>query len=351
MAEKEEKIKKNIEKLEDKSFGVYFFTMDTKGNATASVAYIYEVAKTLSDNGYNAHILHEKNDYTSVESWLGEEYASLPHVSIEANELQVGPADFIVIPELFGHVVEQISNLGCKKVILCQAYDYMFEFLEPGKRWSDFGVTDCIAVSEQVGEVVTQNFKNVNVQVVPVSIPEYFTKSEEPKKPIVAVHTREQRDAAKIIKSFYLQFPQYKWITFRDMRGLGRKEFAKTLKEACCSIWIDDIAGFGTFPVESMKCGTPVLGKVPNMIPEWLTEDNGIWTYEGHRLPEFAATYIESWLEDAIPTELLDAMKPIDEQYKKDTQDEKLLEVFKSYVSKRKEDLEQHIASLNNEVE
>ena len=135
------------------------------------------------------------------------------------------------------------------------------------------------------------------------------------------------------------------------MRGLGRKEFAKTLKEACCSIWIDDIAGFGTFPVESMKCGTPVLGKVPNMIPEWLTEDNGIWTYEGHRLPEFAATYIESWLEDAIPTELLDAMKPIDEQYKKDTQDEKLLEVFKSYVSKRKEDLEQHIASLNNEVE
>ena len=311
----------------------------------------YEIAKTLSDNGYKPYILHEKNDYTSVESWLGEEYSQLPHISIEDGELAVGPADFIVIPELFGHVAEQISNLGCKKIILCQAYDYMFEFLEPGKKWSDFGVTDCIAVSEQVGDIVKQNFKSVNVQVVPVSIPDFFNKPEEPKKPVVAVHTREQRDAAKIIKSFYLQFPQYKWITFRDMRGLGRKEFAKTLKESCCSVWVDDISGFGTFPVESMKCGTPVLGKVPNMIPEWLTEDNGIWTYEGHRLPEFVATYLESWLEDAIPKELLEAMSPIETKYNKAEQDIKLLEVFKGYIVKRKEDLEQHVESLNNEVE
>ena len=350
MGEKEEKIRENLEKIDKNEFGIYFFTMDTKGNATASVAYIYEIAKTLTDNGYKSIILHEKSEYTSVGSWLGEEYAQLPHASIEAGELAVGPSDFIVIPELFGHVVEQISNLGCKKIILCQAYDYMFEFLEPGKRWSDFGVTDCIAVSEQVGEVVTQNFKAVNVQVVPVSIPEYFNKSDEPKKPIVAVHTREQRDAAKIIKSFYLQFPQFKWITFRDMRGLSRKEFAKTLKESCCSIWVDDIAGFGTFPVESMKCGTPVLGKVPNMIPEWLNEENGIWTYEGHRLPEFAATYIESWLEDAIPNELLEAMSPICEKYTKKEQDERIIDTFKGYIDKRKVNLEQHLENVNNEA-
>lgn len=350
MEEKEQKIKENVDKIENNDFGIYFFTMDTKGNATASVAYIYELAKTLSDNGYNTHILHEKSEYTSVEGWLGEEYAQLSHVSVEAGELAVGPADFIVIPELFGHVAEQITNLGCKKLMLCQAYDYMFEFLEPGKRWSDFGVTDCIAISEQIAEVVKQNFKTINVEIVPVAIPDFFTKSEEPKKPIVAVHTREQRDAAKTIKSFYLQFPQYKWITFRDMRGLGRKEFAKTLKEACCSIWIDDISGFGTFPVESMKCGTPVIGKVPNMIPEWLTEDNGIWTYEGHRLPEFAATYLESWLEDAIPSELLDAMKPIEDKYKKEDQDKRVIEVFKGYIAKRKQDLEKHLESANNEV-
>jgi len=67
MEEKEQKIKENVDKIENNDFGIYFFTMDTKGNATASVAYIYELAKTLSDNGYNTHILHEKSEYTSVE--------------------------------------------------------------------------------------------------------------------------------------------------------------------------------------------------------------------------------------------------------------------------------------------
>tara|TARA_R110002110_G_scaffold2253_3_gene10211 strand:+ start:9989 stop:11047 length:1059 start_codon:yes stop_codon:yes gene_type:complete len=352
MEEKEQKLQENVDKLNNKGFGIYFFTMDTKGNATASVANIYEIAKILIENGYNAQILHEKNDYTSVETWLGEEYSSLPHCSIEKGELSVGPADFLVIPELFGHVAEQTAQLGCKKIILCQSYDYMFEFLEPGKRWTDFGITDCIAITDQIGEIVKKNFKTVNVDIIPLSIPEYFNKPTEPKKPIIAIHTREQRDAAKTIKSFYLQFPQYKWITFRDLRGLSRKEFANVLKECCCAIWIDDISGFGTFPVEAMKCGTPVIGKVPNLIPEWLTEDNGMWTYEGHRLPEFAVNFIESWLEDSIPNEITKAMEPIESKYKREDQVTKVLEVFEKYVKGRKEGMENHIKELaHNEVQ
>ncbi len=73
------------------------------------------------------------------------------------------------------------------------------------------------------------------------------------------------------------KIPQFRWITFRDMRGLSEFEFANTLKDCCLSIWMDDESGFGTFPLESMKCGVPVLGKIPNLIPEWLNEDNGIW--------------------------------------------------------------------------
>ena len=351
MEEREQKLKENVEKLNNNEFSIYFFTMDTKGNATAAVANIYEMAKILSDNGYKTHILHEKNDYTPVSEWLGEEYSSLPHVSIEAGELKVGPSDFLVIPELFGHVAEQTANLGCKKIILCQAYDYMFEFLAPGKRWTDFGVTDCIAISEQVAEVVKKNFKTININIIPLSIPEYFNKPTEPKKPIIGIHTREQRDAAKTIKSFYLQFPQYKWVTFRDLRGLSRKAFAESLKECCCSLWIDDIAAFGTFPVESMKCGTPVIGKVPNMVPEWLIEDNGIWTYEGHRLAEFAVNYMEGWLEDRIPEKLLESMEPVAAKYKKEDQVKRVLEVFGGYIENRKVGIENHINELaNNEA-
>ena len=52
-------IKEAVSHLEKKDFKIYFFVMDTKGNPIASLANIYEHAKTLRDLGYDAIILHE----------------------------------------------------------------------------------------------------------------------------------------------------------------------------------------------------------------------------------------------------------------------------------------------------
>ena len=57
-----EKVKLSIQNLEDKTSRVYFFVHDTKGNAKASIKYIYDMALTLRKNGYNSIILHEKKD-------------------------------------------------------------------------------------------------------------------------------------------------------------------------------------------------------------------------------------------------------------------------------------------------
>jgi len=67
------KVEKSIQNLNDKKSRIYFLVQDTKGNARASIRYIYQMAKVLKDNGYNAIILHEKNDYEGVSSWLGED--------------------------------------------------------------------------------------------------------------------------------------------------------------------------------------------------------------------------------------------------------------------------------------
>ena len=73
--------------------------------------------------------------------------------------------------------------------------------------------------------------KNVSYDILKPFISDIFVKNELPAKPIIAVHSREQRDSVNMIKSFYIKFPQYRWVTFRDMRGLSQKEFANTLKE------------------------------------------------------------------------------------------------------------------------
>ena len=66
---------------------------------------------------------------------------------------------------------------------------------------------------------------------------------------------------------------------------MGYDEFATALKECMVSLWVDDESTFGTFPLESMKCGVPVVGKIPDTEPDWLSE-NGMWTYDGNKLVE-----------------------------------------------------------------
>lgn len=326
-----DQIKDNIEKIGNKDFGIYFFTMDTKGSPTAGVANVYEHVKILTELGYRAYILHEKNDYANVGSWLGEEYAGLPHISIESNELKVSGVDFVIVPEIFANVMEQIKDLPCRKMVMSQAYDYIFEMLEPGKTWADYKIRDVITTSENQKEYIKSlfNYPNLEVGVTGISIPDYFKENKEPKKPIVTIYTRDHRDTVKIFKTFYVRYPHLKWISFRDLRGLPREKFAEQLSESCVSIWVDDVSGFGTFPLESMKCNVPVIGKVPNMVPEWITDKNGMWTNNINNIVDILGNYLQAWLEDLEPQEIY---KEMSETYTKYTE-ENQKEMIKTYFS------------------
>jgi hypothetical protein len=48
-----EKLENSINKMKEKLSRIYFMVQDTKGNAKASVRYIYQMALTLKRNGYN----------------------------------------------------------------------------------------------------------------------------------------------------------------------------------------------------------------------------------------------------------------------------------------------------------
>jgi hypothetical protein len=341
-------IKKSVENLGSKEFNIHFFIMDTKGNPVGGVANIYEHVKVLKELGYNASILHEKNDYTPV-TWLGEEYTQLPHYSAESKELKINPEDFIIIPEIYANVMEQVSKLPGKKIVLCQSYDYILEMLMPGKSWRDFGIRDCITTSEKQKEYINNLFSNtINVDVIPVSIPEYFKPTDKDKKPIVGVMTRDQRDLVKIFKAFYLRHPHLKWITFRDMRGLPREVFASELSQCCLSVWVDDIAGFGTFPLESIECDVPVLAKVPNMVPEYFTDKNGLWVHDVNSIPDLVANFVQAWLEDSEPSDLYNEMESTRGKYTEEQQKGKIKEVYEKIFTDRKNELE---SSLPNELE
>ena len=342
------KLELSISNLKEKKSRIYFLVQDTKGNAKASIRVIYEMAYHLFENGYNAIIMHEQNDYKGVSTWLDEKYMSLPHKPIEGQNLEISPEDFMVIPELYGHVMEQVSKFPCGKIVLCQSYDYIMETLSPGSSWSQYGFLKCITTSEEQKNYLEKIMKNVSFDVITPTISNSFEKKPIPAKPIVSVHTRDQRDTMKLIKTFYLKYPQFRWITFRDMRGLSEFEFGTILKDSFVSVWIDDVSGLGTYPLESMKTGTPVIGKIPNLKPEWLSEENGIWTYQFNDIVDVIANFTQNWLEDNISETLYSNMESTVNQFnKKDKFENEVVSLFDEYFSARAKSFSEQLEKIN----
>lgn len=353
MSENQSTVKDTIKKIVNKDFGIYFFTLDTKGNPTAGVATIYEHVKILRELGFNAQILHDKNDYRlkgdeegmGIADWLGEEYAELPHISIESQQLQVGPQDFVIIPEAFASIMKQTVNFPCKRIVFLQSYEYIFEMLEIGENWNAFGINEVITTNDNLKKYAESVFRNLVTEVIPIGIPDYFKNSENPKIPTVAISARDKREILKIVKVFFQKYPHYRFVTFRDMSGLPRKEFAKSLSESFLGVWVDELSSFGTFPLEAMKSETPVIGKIPRMIPEWMGEtdengglkliDNGVWVTNLNAIPDMVATMVGLYLEDALPENVLNTMKEYENKYSEENTKQHIKEVYNRIIGRR----------------
>jgi glycosyltransferase involved in cell wall biosynthesis len=314
---------------------VYFLTYDTKTNARAAIKHIYDMALTLKNNGVNVKILVEDKSYSGVESWLGETYKDLPVVSIKDDKVEIKLDDAIVVPEFYSNVLEQLANVKCTKIMLVQQKDYIFETLPIGSRWSDYGFDKIITTTESTKRYILDYFPEALVHIIPPIIGDNFKPSEKLQKPYVAISCRDRSKHRKFISEFYLKFPQLRWITFRDMVQLSYSEFSEVLKECFVSLWIDEESTFGTFPLESMKCNVPVVGKIPDIEPDWLNE-NGMWTYDTTKIVEILGTYILAWLEGVeLKSEVTDKMKETLLPYNSEITKNNIISIFNSFKNKR----------------
>ena len=348
-----DKLKKSIDKLENKKIKIFLFVQDTKGNPKASIRVLYESAYALKKEGYEIIILHDKKDYIGVGEWLDEKYMKeITHLSVEGTKLEVSPEDILVIPEIFGGIMEQVAKMPCAKVVFSQAYDHIFETLQPGMSWAQLGFNRCITTSDEQIKIIQNVMKNINIEVVQPLISEVFSKKSEFPKPIIGVHTREQRVGLNIIKEFYMKYPHFRWVTFRDLRGLSEIKFANAMDETMLSVWVDPNSSFGTFPLESMKKGIPVLGQVPSLVPNWMNENNGIWVQNPITIVDALGEFIQNWLEDNINESLYESMKEtINGLTTIESFEEKIKKFFEDIIEERKKAFKANLNKLNETVD
>lgn len=328
---------------------VYFLIYDTKNNPRASVKYIYDLALVLKNNGVNTKMLTEDKSYGGVTSWLGEKYNEIPVVSIKEDKIELKIDDILVIPEYYSNVLEQLANVRCVKVMLVQQKNYIFETLPIGSRWYDYGFDKVITTTESSKKYIMEYFPQSLVYLIPPMIGDNFKPSEKVVKPYIAISCRDRVVHRKLISEFYLKFPQLRWITFKDMIQMTYDEFSDSLKECMVSLWVDDESTFGTFPLESMKCGVPIVGKIPQTEPDWMSE-NGMWTYDENKLVDILGTYVLAWLEgieltDEVKTKMKETLVPYDSSIT----EQNINSIFGSLKNKRLESIQNALDKLKQE--
>lgn len=343
MSEKNDKILELVKQLKTKEFKTYFLVLDTKGNQVASMANIYDMALELKNQGYNVGILHEEEteSYTGVGDWLGDDYMNLDHISIKSGNLMIAPTDLIVIPEIFPNVMDSVKKINCNKVVISQSYKYVLDVLPMGKSWSaDYGITEVITTSEMQSKYLKSLFVGIDTHIIEPFISDVF-KPKEIKNPTISIHTREPEDTIRIVKEFYLKYPMFKWVTFEDMRGFSKDIFADKLGKSAISVWVDNKSSFGTFPLESIECGTPVIARVPNKMPSWAYKGDGelsdstIWCTDDLEIVDNIAALFTKWVEDSIPVNILEDLNNDKGRFNKDKFEKSVGDVFKAITDNR----------------
>lgn len=372
-----ERIDEAISKLEINDFCFYFFVVDCKNVPNGSIQYIYQLAKTLNDKNYKVKMLYQlENEYdneeleelkrkekpiddrrvfTGVGEWLGEEYMQLEHLNISKQEWTVSPSDFLFIPEVFSSLMKQTYQYKapCKRIVLLHNYDYITEFIPFSDEWGTYGIHDVIANTKAQGDLISSVFPYVNVKILNPYISNIFRKPIKPKKLIVNIISKKTEDVNKIMKQFYWKYPMYKFISFRDLRGYPKETFAEFLQESAITVWIDNETPFGYSAIEAIKTGNIVIGKVPEHMPEWMGDENGlfnngVWTYDLNTIPDILSRVLGSWMQDRIPETLCENMDNVDNLYTFEDYQNNVNEIINGYINDRINELKEIKTVINN---
>lgn len=341
------KIEQMVANLSDKNFTIYFFVIDTKGNPSGSLTYIYETALNLIELGYKVEMIHNDKDFVGVSGWLGEKYASIKHNYNDEDTIHIKACDFLIIPELFSNIMHETSKLPCKRIVLSQNFDFVTEFIPVGISWLDYKINDVITTTDMQKTLLEGVFPFANVSVINPSISNEFYSSIKPKKLVVGIIAKETKSVNKIAKEFYWKYPTMKWVSFVDLKGFPKEVFSEKLRETAIVVWVDESTYFGYSALEAMKSECFVIGKIPTIIPEWMmNEENndlnmaGVWFDNMNDVHKLIASSVEAYINDEIPEEFVLDSTRIPLKYSLENQKSQTEKVFSDLISKRIEEFE-----------
>ncbi len=370
-----------IEKVKNNESNYYLYCPPLN-NPSGGIGVVIKLAKILNDAGYKAKIVFEpkQDQRASYEEsrkqnkqvdiferfnpkWLDFDYSNVEFIPLgdkaivyndgskqDCLPLNVNPEDFFIIPEGFPNVMKKIIQVACKKIVLAQSWFYILNSLNTGETWQSMGIFDVISVSDAITEYLDTVMPGLKIKQFSQGINRNIFKVPEKmsdKYPIVGfTGSRGQENQMKtfnIIKTFQAFYPHLRWVRFVQLSGLSKKEFAERLASCAFVLYTDDIAGFGTLPLESMASGTHVVGWNSYGGKEYVTPDNGFWTVNGgiFQTAEILGIAIDKWLNGEMDVKgIQQTYEKTLERYTEEGEKINFLNIINDYKNERINELE-----------
>ena len=353
------RIERELKKIEDKEFNVYFYVIDTKGVPSGSLLYIYKIAYELQELGYNVTMLHDENEFVGVGQWADKKYAELKHSKVKDRSNTVSPSDFLIIPEIYTDIMFQTKDLPCKRVILLQNFDYMTRIIPVGVHPYEYGITDVITNTKTNEKLIKNNLPRISTHIIRPGISTtLFRKNDKPKKMVVNFAVKDANDASRIVKPFFWKYPQLKWVTFAQLQNLPQEIFANALRDAAITVVVDDSTSFAYSALEALKTGNIVICKIPENTPDWMLDENGelsnsiIWVDTLNEVPDLLANLIAMWIRDDVPSELYGEIEKTASLHTNNDMVEDIKSVFvNNLFNERKKEIENALERVKNNNE
>lgn len=313
-----------------------FYYCPNMNTPSGGMGVLFKQAKILADNGYDVTLLYE-GDGMFNPTWMEFSIAHIPKVRINGlGSLRIDSNDLLVIPEGFGNLIDSTKNMKCKRTVLAQSWIYIYTSMPQPKSWKESGIERVISVSQGISEYIQKYMPGIEIDQYKQSISPIFKSNLDKAFRVCFSSSRsntQQMNTHALINIVKSTDKRLRNIQFVELKGMSKQQFANELADCAFCLYTDEIAGFGTLPLEAMACNTHVIGFSNIGNKEYVRDNNGFWCQNGdyHTLTDNIITELNRFLDgyeyDGLCLNEINTSLEYNEEQEKN----RILEIFQTY--------------------
>jgi hypothetical protein len=300
---------------------------------SGGMSVLFKQAKILSENGYVVKFLYQGNEVFNP-TWMDFDISHIEKIKINSiNSFRFNNDDTLIIPEGFGNIIYETRNTKYNRIVFAQSWIYILSSLPKPMSWKDCGITKVITISDGITDYINNIMPGLDIYQYKQSISNIFKPNINKEFKVCYSATRsniQHLNVINLINNIKLNGDIIKNVQFIELKNLNKLDFSNLLSECIFCLYTDEIAGFGTLPLEAMACNTHVIGFKNIGNKEYVKDNNGFWCQNGNYfdlydlLKESLINYVNNFdysnlIKNEINTSSL---------YNENNEQKKILEIF-----------------------